>query len=183
MGIGQTAYAQKKNNWSLQERERAPLSAPYRVGALVIRPPRGFTFATSGDRSERSYFWLAKPIVEGQPATAFVVTTMELPAEDRKEIAKLSAEEIAVLYAKNFFKSWHDVKQSSWTEGTINGMRFVRSAWWATNKSDVKAHGIFYVTLYKGIPYICASSEPGSEKDSKHLRVSDQSSRSCTPAK
>lgn len=180
---GQVTHAQKANEWSLSEREKAPLGLEYRVGEISVRPPKGFTLAQTGDPSERSYVWLAKPIVAGQPVTGFVITTIELNGDDRKQLAKMSAENIASIYTKNFFKTWHDIKQSPWSTGTINGMRFVRSTWWASNKSNVKAHGFFYVTIYKGIPYICSAVEPDTGKSTIILRTSDQSSRSCKPMK
>lgn len=177
------AMAQKPEVWKINQSATKRLGNPVAIGTITIRPPIGFTYTKTVDRKEVTHVWVGKPITSSEPLNGFCVSTLPLSGEDKAQMEKVPITDVANLYVRNFFKSWTGAKITPWFPGTINGIPFVRAAWWATNKGGIKGRGNFYITIYKGIPYILSCVEKDAGKGTQVLYISDQAALSFCPAK
>ena len=180
---GTNAGAQKSEIWKPDAAAVNRLGKPVRIGDITVRPPIGFKYNKTIDRKEVIHSWAGREIIPSEPFDGFIVSTTDLSSEDKAQMETVAIKDIANLYARNFLKSWTGGKITPWYSGTINGVSFVRAAWWATNSSGIKGRGQFYVAIYKGTPYILSCVEKDVGKGTQILYISDEAARSFAPVK
>lgn len=150
--------------WSLKSGEAARLAPEKPLFGWAIRPPKSFVFTQRADGLNQVYIFQGNPHPDASAPALWIVTG------DARRVENMQSQEDVVLdqYMIELHRNRDNWKVSPSEVGLIQGRKFVRRRWYATevaNGTTHHLHGIVYmnVTGSKFAALTCVDTDPWSK--------------------